>query len=177
MANIRAAIRYAKAILDIAQASNNTTNVNQDMVAIVNAIAESKELKTFLNSPIVKGQVKYAAISEVFATAQAETKGLFQLLLENSRFEILPEVATQFSILFDEMNNVGTATVTTAFPMTSELEQQVLAKIATFSNKKVTLKNIVDPAIIGGFVLRMGDKQYNASVKNRLTQLKREFSN
>jgi F-type H+-transporting ATPase subunit delta len=177
MANTRAAIRYAKAILDIAQASNNTANVNQDMINIAEAVVESKELKVFLNNPIVKGSAKFAAISEIFASAQAETKGLFQLLHENSRFEILAEVATQFSVLFDELNNVGTAVVTTAFPITSELESQVLAKIATFSNKKVTLKNTVDPSIIGGFVLRMGDKQYNASVKNRLQQLKREFSN
>lgn len=61
--------------------------------------------------------------------------------------------------------------------MTSELETKVLAKIASFSNKKITIENIVDPAIIGGFILRMGDKQYNASVANSLQNLKREFSN
>jgi F-type H+-transporting ATPase subunit delta len=52
-----------------------------------------------------------------------------------------------------------------------------LAKIATFSDKKITIENIVDPSIIGGFVLRIGDKQYNASVANRLQELKRELSN
>jgi len=70
-----------------------------------------------------------------------------------------------------------TAVVTTAVPMTPELEKLVLAKVATFSSKTITLENKVDPAIIGGFVLRIGDKQYNASVTNRLQQLKREFSN
>jgi F-type H+-transporting ATPase subunit delta len=53
----------------------------------------------------------------------------------------------------------------------------VLEKIASFSNKNITIQNIVDPAIIGGFILRMGDKQYNASVSSRLQNLKREFSN
>lgn len=177
MANSRAAIRYAKAILDIAKVNNNASNVNQDMVSIVSSVKESAELKDFIKSPIVKDAIKFNAISEVFASAQPETKGLFELLLANSRFEILAAVATQFTILFDELNNEETAFVTTAFPITTELENQVLAKIATFSNKKVTLSNIVDPAIIGGFILRMGDKQYNASVKNRLVQLKREFSN
>jgi F-type H+-transporting ATPase subunit delta len=61
--------------------------------------------------------------------------------------------------------------------MDAALETQVLAKIATISDKKITLQNIVDPAIIGGFILRMGDKQYNASVANRLQELRREFSN
>ncbi len=61
--------------------------------------------------------------------------------------------------------------------MDAALEAKVLAKIASFSNKNITIQNIVDPAIIGGFILRIGDKQYNASVANRLQTLKREFSN
>jgi F-type H+-transporting ATPase subunit delta len=61
--------------------------------------------------------------------------------------------------------------------MDAGLETKVLAKIATFSNKKITIENIVDPTIIGGFILRIGDKQYNASVANRLQVLKRELSN
>jgi F-type H+-transporting ATPase subunit delta len=99
------------------------------------------------------------------------------LLQENKRFEILASIATQYNALYDTMNNLETAKVTTAFPITSELEAQVLAKIATISDKKITIENIVDPAIIGGFILRIGDKQYNASVANRLQELKREFSN
>jgi F-type H+-transporting ATPase subunit delta len=79
--------------------------------------------------------------------------------------------------LFDANNGVQSATVTTAIAITPELEQQVLAKIATFSNKKITIENTVDPSIIGGFILRIGDMQYNASVANKLQELKREFSN
>ena len=75
------------------------------------------------------------------------------------------------------MNGVEVANVTTAIPMDSELEAKVLAKIATLSDKKITIQNNVDPSIIGGFILRIGDKQYNASVSNRLQVLKRELSN
>lgn len=75
------------------------------------------------------------------------------------------------------MNGVETANVTTAFPITPELEAKVLAKIKEFSNKTITLVNTVDPSILGGFVLRIGDKQYNASIANRLRELKRELSN
>jgi F-type H+-transporting ATPase subunit delta len=95
----------------------------------------------------------------------------------NKRFELLQDVAIQYNALHDELNGIETAVVTTAFPISSELEAKVLAKIATFSTKNITIQNIVDPAIIGGFILRMGDKQYNASVANRLQNLKREFSN
>jgi F-type H+-transporting ATPase subunit delta len=69
------------------------------------------------------------------------------------------------------------AIVTTAFPITADLEAQILAKAATISTKKLTIQNTIDPSIIGGFILRIGDKQYNASVSNRLQELKREFAN
>ncbi|ESU29968.1 ATPase, delta subunit (H(+)-transporting two-sector ATPase) [Flavobacterium limnosediminis JC2902] len=173
----RAAIRYAKAILDIANANGKATNVNEDMKSIVAAVAESVELKEFLSNPTVKGDVKVAALSEVFASVQQETKSLFRLLLENKRFEILPAVASQYNLLFDELSGVEVAKVTTAFPITPELEVKVLAKIKEFSNKSVTITNIVDESIIGGFILRIGDKQYNASVANSLQTLKRELLN
>ena len=173
----RAAIRYAKAILDIAVLSNNSNKVNEDMMTIVEAIAASKDLSEFLSSPIITSEIKRNALTEIFESVQSETKSLFRLLQENKRFEILAPIAAQYNALFDEMNGVEVANVTTAFPITPELEAKVLAKIATFSDKKITIINTVDAAIIGGFVLRIGDKQYNASVANRLQELKREFSN
>lgn len=173
----RAAIRYAKAILDIANSNGKATNVNDDMKSILAAVVESAELKEFLSNPTVKGDVKVAALSEVFASVQNETKSLFRLLLENKRFEILPAVASQYNLLFDELNGVEVAKVTTAFPITPELEAKVLAKIKEFSNKSVTINNVVDESIIGGFILRIGDKQYNASIANSLQTLKRELLN
>uniref|UniRef100_UPI00404999E2 ATP synthase F1 subunit delta n=1 Tax=Flavobacterium sp. TaxID=239 RepID=UPI00404999E2 len=176
MAGTRAAIRYAKAILDIAQVNNNTVNVTNDMNSIVNAVKGSRELKNFLQSPIVKGEIKYSSLVAIFASAQKETKSLFQLLLNNKRFELLPTIASDFQALVNELNGVQIAKVTTAFPITADLEAKVLAKIKEFSNKKITLENIVDESIIGGFILKMGDQQYNASVSNSLQNLKREFS-
>lgn len=173
----RAAIRYAKAILEFATEANKAEAVNNDMKSIVKAIEESSELKEFLSNPIVKQDIKKSALLEVFASAEPETKKMFDLLLENKRFEILQSIASEYNNLFDANNGVQVATVTTAFAITPELEKQVLAKIATFSDKKITIENIVDPSIIGGFILRMGDKQYNASVASRLQNLKREFSN
>lgn len=177
MAGTRAAIRYAKAILDIAKESNNVNNVQNDMLSIKKAVKESNELKDFLLNPTVSGNVKLNALLEVFASAHKETKNLFQLLLENKRFEILNAIASEYNTLFDELNGIETAIVTTAFPITADLEAKVLAKIKEFSNKNITIQNVVDDSIIGGFILRIGDKQFNASVANKLQALKREFSN
>lgn len=173
----RAAIRYAKAIIDIATTSGRAEAVNNDMKSIVLAVSQNAELKEFLANPVVKLENKKAALSAIFSAIQAETKSLFHLLFENKRFEILESIAQQYNLLYDQSIGVEVAKVTTAFPITPDLQTKVLAKIAEFSNKKITIENIVDPAIIGGFILRVGDKQYNASVASKLGELKREFAN
>ena len=177
MAGTRAAIRYAKAILDIANDKGVAEAVNNDMNSIASTISSNLELSTFIQNPTTKVEVKESALLEVFAGVNGVTKSLFHLLFENKRFEILGAIAWEYNQLFDEMNGVEVAKVTTAVPMDAALEAKVLAKVSTLSNKKITIENIVDASIIGGFILRIGDQQYNASIANRLQVLKRELSN
>lgn len=177
MSGIRAAIRYAKAILEIADSKGVASEVSADMTLIATTITGNSELTHFIQNPLIKTDTKKNVVLEVFASVNPVTQSLFHLLLENKRFEILAAIAVEYNNLFDVMNGVEVAKVTTAFPMDEALEAKVLAKIATFSDKKVTIENTVDASIIGGFILRIGDKQYNASVANRLHVLKRELSN
>jgi len=177
MASTRAAIRYAKAILEIADSKKVAAEVSNDMKSIALTIKGNLELNTFIQSPTINVEVKEKALLEVFGNVNAVTKSLFHLLFVNKRFEILEAIALEYNELYDIMKGVELAKVTTAIPMDAALEAKVLAKIATFSNKKVTIENTVDASIIGGFILRIGDKQYNASVANRLQVLKRELSN
>jgi F-type H+-transporting ATPase subunit delta len=177
MSGIRSAIRYAKAILEIADSKGVASEVSADMTLIATTITGNSELTHFIQNPLIKTDTKKNVVIEVFASVNPVTQSLFHLLLENKRFEILAAIAVEYNNLFDVMNGVEVAKVTTAFPMDAALEAKVLAKIATFSDKKVTIENTVDASIIGGFILRIGDKQYNASVANRLHVLKRELSN
>jgi F-type H+-transporting ATPase subunit delta len=173
----RAAIRYGKAILETAHDKGVATEVNNDMSDIVASIAGSAELNDFLMSPTTTSEAKESALLEIFSASNGVTKSLFRLLLENKRFEILGSIASEYNRMFEEMNGVEKAKVTTAIAMDDALEAKVMSKILEFSNKKVVIENIVDPAIIGGFILRIGDKQYNASVADKLLNLKREMSN
>jgi F-type H+-transporting ATPase subunit delta len=177
MAGTRAAIRYAKAILDLANSIGIADVVNKDMQTIATTVSGNLELSTFIQNPTINVGVKESVLLEVFAGINGVTKGLFHLLFENKRFEILLVITQEYSKLFDESMGVQVANVTTAFPMDAALEAKVLAKIATLSDKKITIETNVDPSIIGGFILRIGDQQYNASVANRLQVLKRELSN
>ena len=125
----RAAIRYAKAILEYATDANKATAVNDDMKSIGNTIDSNLELRSFLSNPTIKQDVKNAALKEVFANVQPETNKLFDLLLENKRFEILSAISSEYTNLFDANNGVQLAIVTTAIAITPELEKQVLDKI------------------------------------------------
>ena len=177
MAGTRAAIRYAKAILDTAHAKGVANEVNNDMTLVASTIRGNAELTQFLQSPVITSIAKQNVLREIFTEVNPVTKSLFRLLFDNKRFEILADLALEYNRLFDEMSGIEIAKVTTAVPMNDEMRGKVLAKILTFSNKKVVIKNIVDPSIIGGFILRIGDKQYNASLAGRLQVLKRELSN
>lgn len=173
----RAAIRYAKAIYEIADAKGSAESVNQNMSSIREAISAHHDLQVFLENPTIKGESKLDVLTNTFQGVESQTLSLFRLLLENKRFEILQSITIQYNLLFDQMNGIELARVTTAIPMDDALEKQVLNKIKEFSNNQITIENIVDPSIIGGFIIRMGDKQFNASVAHKLQQLKREFSN
>ena len=177
MSGTRAAIRYAKAFLDLAISAGNEQEVYKDMALISSTINGNEELNNFIQNPTISVGVKESALTEVFAGTTKLTKSLFHLLFENKRFEILGDIVSQYILLSDENNGFQVVKVTTAIPMDSVLEAKVSEKIKEFSTKKITIVNTIDPSIIGGFILRMGDKQYNASVSSRLQNLKREFSN
>jgi F-type H+-transporting ATPase subunit delta len=88
---------------------------------------------------------------------------------------ILDVVALKFIERYKEFKGIQSATVTTAVPLNYELENQVLETISKLTNKKTTLINKVDRSLVGGFILRVGDIEYNASFKNKLKNIKQEF--
>lgn len=176
MAGARAAIRYAKAVLSLASDQKSADAVNNDMKLIATTIAESKDLSEALQSPVIPSSVKKSILLDAFKGSDKATLGLIDILVSNNRIDILEHVAVKYSQLFDQSKGIELATVTTAIPLTADLEKKVLAKAKELTGKKVEVKNIIDESILGGFILRIGDVQYNASVANQLNKLKREFT-
>jgi len=176
MAQTRAAIRYAKAVLSLANEQNSASKLNDDMKSIVNAVAESKDLSDMLQSPVIHSKVKKATLLEVFPNMNKLSVKLIDLLVENKRIGIIDEVAQKINMLFDESLGTQIAKVTTAFPLTKELEAKVLTKVKELTGNDAEVQNTVDESILGGFILRVGDIQYNASIANKLDKLKREFT-
>ncbi len=176
MNDARAAIRYARALLDLAVENKATEALEKDMRSVGNTIADSMELRQMLASPVIPGKTKKEALLAIFKDSHAITQGLIGMLVDNKRVGMLDEVALKYIILNEQLKGEDVAFVTTAVPMTADIEKKVLQQIALLTGNKVTLKSNVDETIIGGFVLRVGDLQYDASISNKLNNLKREFA-
>ena len=177
MSDSRAAVRYAKAVLDLAIDKKADVALEKDMRLVVSTIQENTELKDVLGSPVISAEVKKSVLSGVFKNIHELGKGLIELLVDKKRIALLSEVAAQYVRLHEEFKGERVAYVTSAIPLSKGLQDKLLKQVEKITGEKVTLENQVDETVLGGFVLRVGDLQYNASIANKLEKLKREFTN
>ena len=115
-------------------------------------------------------------MQELFAQTSKTTQQLLDLLERNKRINLLEGVAQKYLALYDKYQGKVIATVTTAVPLDAATEKKVLEKAKALSAAEVTLENRVDPSIIGGFILRVGDLEYNAAITQQLEQYKRTLT-
>jgi len=176
MVGTRAALRYAKATLNLAKEKGFAKEVNDDMILIQSTIEDNHDLEVMLKSPVIKSNSKRSVLKEVFEKkVNGITMGLLNLLIENKRPALLNLVAKEYIVIYDFLQGVEVAQVTSAVPLTKEIEKTILKRVEESIGKEITLNNIVDPSIIGGFVLRVGDKLYDSSVSYRLKDLLSQF--
>ncbi len=174
----RAATRYAKAILQKASEDNTQAVVFGDMQSVYDTIQGSRELQVALQSPVIKAEDKKKVLMTIFNSQSELTHSLINILIQNKRVSILSEVTKSYMELYNEQHGVKVASVITAVPLSEEMEEKVMAKVkALTGSEHVSLNNQIDPEILGGFVLRVGDIQYDASIINQFRNLRKEFNN
>lgn len=178
MPNPRLASRYAKSLLDLAKEQNNVAAVLSDMKTIQNALTHSRELQLLLQSPLVKGEKKAAVLGAVFAgKINTLTTSFLNLVVKKGREADLAEMTQAFEAQYQELNNIQTVHITTAYPMDSATMEVLSTRIRTsLGNDNLVYKTIVDPAIIGGFKLQVGDKYFDMSISRDLTDIKNQFT-
>ena len=173
----RAAIRYAKAIFEIAIEENAIENVFNDMNVIDSLSNDSSDFRNLLTNSQIKYPDKKNAILSLIESYSGLTVKLIDLLIKNKRVYIVNDIAKSFIQLYNRHNDIKEAVVITATPINNDLEEKILSKINVADIKSINLKNIVDPSILGGFIIRFDGKEYNASVKQNLNNLKTELTN
>lgn len=177
MPNPRLAARYAQSLVEIAQEKGELEAVNTDMEFLQTAIQVSKEFRTVLNSPIIKGEKK----KEIFLAVIDDkigpvTKGFCQLLLLKSREGVLPEIVTAFKEQYNTIKGINKVKFTTTQPISDALRTSIEKKIAAdtgFTN--IELETLVDESLIGGFVLEYNNNLIDASIARDLKDIKKQF--
>lgn len=169
--------RYAITLLEIALEKNNLDIVHNDIKLLINTFDKSSDLKRVVESPVIKPDVKISILNEIFSKQlNKDTLDFVHFIVNKRREEILYPVAKRFIELRNEYLGIVELKVSTAFILNDAEITDLKNKFETILNKKVTTKFTVDNNLIGGFIARVGDTVYNASVKHQLSLLKKEFT-
>lgn len=167
--------RYAKAIIELAQEENLEDKVLNDFTLIHSTIDENKDLKLMLSSPLIEVIKKQSVLLEVFKSVQPLVQKLIKTLATNNRVAILEEISEEYISLYNTQHHIQYASVVTAVEMTKDIEEKVQKKIKEITGYTANLTNQVDESILGGFVLRLKDLQFDASVSTSLNRFKRQL--
>ncbi|MTI20146.1 ATP synthase F1 subunit delta [Fulvivirga sp. RKSG066] len=178
MSEYRVASRYAKSLLELADEKGVLEPVLEDMQQFSKLCAESREFVLMLKNPIIKHDKKNMILKKVFeGNAHELTLAIFDIITKKNRESILPGIAREFQNQYKVQQGIEEAKVTTAVPLSPELKkslEEVVLKIS--SKKKVELVESVDKELIGGFILKVGDRQIDDSLKSKLKALELKFS-
>ena len=161
----------------IANEENSINEVYKDMNFINELNSGSLDFKNLLSNSQINFQDKKKLILSLIKQSNSLTEKLIDLLIHNKRVKIIGDIASSFIQLYNKHNNIKEATIITASPINNELESKILSMINIKDAKSVNLTNVVNPNIIGGFIIRFDGKEYNASVKQNLNNLKKELTN
>lgn len=171
------ATRYAKSLLDFALERKELEAVAADMVLIAQTCANSADLRQMLKSPIVKPEKKLDVIKKIFGgEIGSVTLNFLGVITDKKRESILPEIANAFTSVYRKHLGIVTAEITSAVALTDNERAKAISVVQGMGSGKVELSEKIDKNIIGGFIIRVDDKQYDASVQSRLTALTRTFS-
>ena len=171
------ASRYAKSLLDLAVEKGQLEAVYTDMVQIKSICDDSKEFITFLNSPIIKADKKVNTLKAIFdGKLNAITSGFLTIVAQKRRESVIPQMATSFIEQYKSQKNILTAVVTSANGLDDVTKKQALDLIKSQLNGEIELVEKIDSNVIGGFILKIGDKQLDKSVARQLSNLKKELT-
>ncbi len=172
----KVAKRYAKSLMGFAQEQNALEAVAADMGLIAITCAESEELQVVLRSPIIKTEKKVAIMNQIFGGKIGTiSQNFLGLIAKKKRESMVQDIAVAYGNLYKESKGIVSAEITTSLPLDASGREKAIAFISKLGSE-VELVEKVDENIIGGFIIRIGDKQYDESVSSRLAAMKRAFS-
>lgn len=175
MRETKVAVRYAKSLISLAVEKGALEPTNKDMALLAETCKANRELMVLLDSPVISTDKKIAVLKAIFGSQLSELTMSFIVLMTNKKREyLLDEIADQFINQYRAMLGIIKAEVTSAVALDENIRSQIRAKIG--GDKQIEFVEKIDPSLIGGFIVRVGDKQFDGSISRSILDLKKTFS-
>ncbi len=167
---------YARSLFEVAQEQGKLDVVRDQLGAVADAIDASRELQTFFFSPYFSTAEKQDGLDRAVSDADEFVVNFLKLLIENHRMPAIFRTRREFDRLWQQENKLLPVTVTSAVALDQATVDQIGARIAEQTGRRVDLSSAVDPEILGGIIVRVGNSILDASIRNRLEQLRKQVA-
>lgn len=177
MQGTRVASRYAKSFIDLSTEQGALEEAYADMNTILGVCKSTPEFISFLKSPLIKSDKKEETLKQIFTgKINKLTDTYIQLIANKKREMYLAEIAAEFVRQYKENKNILTAVVTTTNGLDDITREQIMKIVKGEGTSEVIIQEEINKDLIGGFIIRVGDKQVDSSIARKLSNLKRSFS-
>jgi F-type H+-transporting ATPase subunit delta len=177
MSEIKVATRYAKSLIDLALEQKALEEIKGDMELFVNTLKANSELQAVVKNPIIPLGKKNAILSATFGDKVNKlTSAFLKIIVDKGRAEIIYGTAKEFLNQYDQHKNIVTAKVVSAAVLSEDAKNDLINKVKAVTGGEVLLNTEVDADLIGGFILTVGDKQFDSSIASSLNRVKKEFA-
>lgn len=174
MAQTIVAKRYAKALFELAQEKNQVEQVEQQLELIVSAVTGDQDIEKFLLHPQIAAEDKMAVLTKATSEQASEmVLNTLQLLITRGRAGLLSSLYQYFVDISNEATGQALAVVTTPQAMTETESDRIAQKFSAIVGKKIRVDNVVDPSMIGGLTVRIGDRLYDGSLAGKIATMKK----
>jgi len=167
---------YARALFEAAMDKGKLDAIRDQLGQFVDALNENQEMQLFLFSPSFSSAEKIEALKGAVTDAEPEFLNFLELLLEKGRMPVIFRIRRQFDALWAKENKRLGVTVTSAVELDPEIAKRIGAEIEEQTGNTVELESRVDPDILGGLVVQVGNMVLDTSIRNRLEKLRKSVA-
>lgn len=166
--------RYAKALFEIAQSQGQLAPVEEDLRSIVAVVNENEELEKYLQHPNIASKAKVELLDKIFRGKVSDLAlNTIQLMVERKRHDLFPTLLEYFVKIANEALGQDNAVVYTPQPVTEEQAEVIADNFSKISGKKIRIENVVQPELLGGLQVRIGDRLYDGSLFGKLNEMQK----
>lgn len=181
MKDVLAAGRYARALFEIARASGKDQDIEDALETFSKALLSAPAVEKVFRNPELTKETKIGWIGKVYPSKSQEAevdallRKFYSLLIKKGRFDLIHEIAREYKIISDKAQGESTALIQSAAPLSTEKIASIVSRLERFTGDKIVRKHEIRPELIGGVLVRIGNRVFDGSVKHKIDRLKREL--